>query len=174
MPPAPRGFNIGHTDAWQLLATAGVLLGIDGVVLYSLRGRFLRALKEVEQGGSGNTGEELGNLEEKQRIINLSTPAGSGRSDNVIVDWWAAGAVYILHPLCLYWLVVLQGLHLGFAAVLGLHVYSSYELTNKATLRRWPRWLVAFDCVWGMTLYTVVVVVVRAAFSMEGGVVGGI
>ena len=94
---------------------------------------------------------------------------GRREEDNVIVDWWAAGAVYILHPLCLYWLVVLQGLHLGFAAVLGLHVYSSYELTNKATLRRWPRWLVAFDCVWGMTLYTVVVVVVRRHSQWRAG-----
>ena len=63
MPPAPP-VNIGHTDVWQLLATAGVLLGID-VVLYSLRGRF-SGLKDVEQGGSGNTGAEFGSSDESR------------------------------------------------------------------------------------------------------------
>lgn len=38
---------------------------------------------------------------------------------------------------------------IGRGALLGLLMYATYDLTNRATLKRWPAKLVLVDMVWG-------------------------
>lgn len=38
------------------------------------------------------------------------------------------------------------------AAFFGLVVYGAYDLTNQATIRKWPLEITVVDMVWGMTL----------------------
>lgn len=46
------------------------------------------------------------------------------------------------------------------AALYGLCTYATYDLTNMATLKNWPIVVTVVDLVWGVTLSTVVCVVV--------------
>lgn len=71
--------------------------------------------------------------------------------------WWAAICFYFLYAFGIYWLVVRGALsqHQHFAkifgcgAVLGIIAYGTYDLTNQATLLRWPVFLTFLDIAWG-------------------------
>ncbi|MFB6344475.1 MAG: DUF2177 family protein [bacterium] len=63
---------------------------------------------------------------------------------------------YLLFVLGMVQLVVFPSLDrsvpilLGRAALFGLVCYSTYELTNYATIKKWPLSVVAFDLTWGV------------------------
>lgn len=54
---------------------------------------------------------------------------------------------------------------LGRAAMLGLVMYATYDLTNLATLKNWPAKVVVVDMVWGTAITTAVAAAVFAVFS---------
>ena len=71
--------------------------------------------------------------------------------------WPAAAGFYLLYPVGLLVFAVLpsggdlaRALALGAAA--GLFAYGTYDLTNAATLRRWPANLVVIDLMCGVVL----------------------
>ena len=74
--------------------------------------------------------------------------------------WLAAGAFYLLYVGGLVFFVVGPALRSGesparaalHGAFFGLVAYATYDLTNLATLDRWPLLLTAVDLVWGATL----------------------
>ena len=39
-----------------------------------------------------------------------------------------------------------------YGLVLGLVAYSTYDLTNQATLRTWSSWITGIDMIWGSFL----------------------
>jgi uncharacterized membrane protein len=71
--------------------------------------------------------------------------------------WWAAILFYIVYAFGIYFLVVraalANNLSLGqtFLAglILGMVAYGTYDLTNHATLLRWPAFITFIDVIWG-------------------------
>lgn len=81
------------------------------------------------------------------------------RGDTIVPVYWAASLVYLLLPLG----VVLFALprvnpdapllsSLGWGGLFGLIVYGVYDMTNMATLERWPARMVWIDICWGCFL----------------------
>ncbi len=75
-------------------------------------------------------------------------------------NWLAAGAFYLLYVAGLVFFVVGPALRAGTPAVqaalrgafFGLVAYATYDLTNLATVDRWPLLLTAVDMAWGTLL----------------------
>ena len=74
-------------------------------------------------------------------------------------NWGAAGLFYLLFVAGLLVFVVAPGLESGTlsraawrGAFFGLVAYATYDLTNLATLDRWPLLLTVVDMAWGATL----------------------
>ena len=75
------------------------------------------------------------------------------------INWIPAVLFYIIYILGLVYFVILPGLTNGniFQTVLrgalfGLVAYSTYDLTNHATLRDWPAIVTVVDMAWGTLL----------------------
>ncbi|WP_342739512.1 DUF2177 family protein [Bradyrhizobium sp. B117] len=71
----------------------------------------------------------------------------------------AAALFYLAYPAGLIWFAVLPAQHEGGAlrafasgALLGCFTYSTYDLTNQATLRNWSTGLSVADIGWGSFL----------------------
>lgn len=81
--------------------------------------------------------------------------------------WAAAGAFYLLYVAGLVFFVVEPALRAGMTparaaprgAFFGLVAYATYDLTNLATVDRWPLVLTAVDMAWGATLGALTVLV---------------
>ncbi len=71
------------------------------------------------------------------------------------VRWGAAAAFYLLYVAGLLILVVLQSAKgpalrtAALGALFGLVAYATYDLTNLATLHRWPLGVTVADLAWG-------------------------
>lgn len=71
--------------------------------------------------------------------------------------WPAAIAFYVLYSIGLAFFAVAPAMAaggdvmvaLGLGAFLGLVAYGTYDLTNLATMKDWPKAVVAVDLVWG-------------------------
>jgi uncharacterized membrane protein len=75
------------------------------------------------------------------------------------VNWPAAIVFYLLFIVGIIYFAVAPALAAGSlwrallnGALFGLFAYTTYELTNLATLPNWPMKVVLIDTVWGMTL----------------------
>jgi len=77
------------------------------------------------------------------------------------INWFAAIIFYLLFIAGLVFFVIspaverkswLNALFVG--ALFGLLTYSTYDLTNLATLKDWPLLLTVVDIIWGMVLST--------------------
>jgi len=75
------------------------------------------------------------------------------------INWAAAGVFYLLFVAGLVVFVVSPGVregHLGKAALkgalFGLVTYATYDLTNMATIERWPLAVTIVDLAWGAAL----------------------
>jgi uncharacterized membrane protein len=74
-------------------------------------------------------------------------------------NWIAAIIFYLLFILGLLFFVVVPGLEENSfkttflrAALFGLITYSTYDLTNLATVKDWPLLITAVDMIWGTVL----------------------
>ena len=74
-------------------------------------------------------------------------------------NWGAAGVFYLLFVAGLVVFVIAPGLGAGApsraawrGAFFGLVAYATYDLTNLATLARWPLLLTVVDMAWGTLL----------------------
>jgi uncharacterized membrane protein len=79
------------------------------------------------------------------------------RNGKFSVVYWAAAGVYLLLALATTALVVplaADGIRSAFlyGALVGFCLYGVYDLTNHATLRRWPIALLSMDMAWGTFL----------------------
>jgi uncharacterized membrane protein len=81
--------------------------------------------------------------------------------DMLADDFRLAPAVlfYLIYLGGIVILAVLPGIEAGrwtipafYGLVLGFVAYSTYDLTNQATLRTWSSWITAIDMVWGSFL----------------------
>ena len=85
-----------------------------------------------------------------------------------------AAVFYLIYLGGMVWFAVRPGLADGLgtaalnAALLGGLCYATYDLTNQATLARWPAWLSATDIVWGSFATTVAAVAATAAARRFG------
>ena len=69
--------------------------------------------------------------------------------------------LYIPSAVLCYIFIIFSIYHFGFVLnvgifnmfILGLIIYGIYELTNYATLKDWPLYMVIVDTLWGGTLY---------------------
>lgn len=74
-------------------------------------------------------------------------------------NWIAAIIFYLLFIAGILLFVVVPGLHSGslkttllYAALFGLITYSTYDLTNQATVQNWPLIVTVVDMIWGTVL----------------------
>jgi uncharacterized membrane protein len=81
------------------------------------------------------------------------------RGATIIPVYWAAAIVYLLLPLGIVLFALprvdqdnLVVSSLAWGALFGLVVYGVYDLTNMATLERWPVRMVWIDIGWGCFL----------------------
>ena len=75
------------------------------------------------------------------------------------VNWLAAVIFYLLFIIGLVWLVIMPSLEknswqqaLLSGALFGLVSYATYDLTNLATLEKWPLLVTGVDLLWGTFL----------------------
>ncbi|KUR77709.1 DUF2177 family protein [Novosphingobium sp. FSW06-99] len=98
--------------------------------------------------------------------------------DLLAADFRGGPAVlfYLVYLAGITWFAIRPGLADGVgtaalnAALLGGLCYATYDLTNQATLARWPAWLSAIDIAWG-SFATAVAAVVATAVTRK--VIGG-
>lgn len=91
--------------------------------------------------------------------------------DLLAADFRGGPAVlfYLVYLAGITWFAIRPGLAKGVgtaalnAAMLGGLCYATYDLTNQATLARWPAWLSAVDIGWGSFATAVAAVVATAA-----------
>jgi uncharacterized membrane protein len=74
-------------------------------------------------------------------------------------NWTAAGVFYLLYMAGLVYLVILPAVTNGNwrdalikGAVFGLVSYATYDLTNLATINKWPVIVTIVDMIWGTVL----------------------
>jgi uncharacterized membrane protein len=74
-------------------------------------------------------------------------------------NWFAAIIFYLLFILGLLFFVIVPGLKENsfkiiflHAALFGLITYSTYDLTNLATVKNWPLVVTVVDMIWGTVL----------------------
>ncbi|NVN91300.1 MAG: DUF2177 family protein [Desulfuromonadales bacterium] len=86
-------------------------------------------------------------------------PYARVRGATIIPVYWAAAIVYLLLPLGIVLFVLprvnqerLAVSSLAWGALFGLIVYGVYDMTNMATLERWPVRMVWVDICWGCFL----------------------
>jgi uncharacterized membrane protein len=86
-------------------------------------------------------------------------PYARRRGDAIVPVYWAAAIVYLLLPLGVVLFVlplvdpaapVLTSL--GWGGLFGLVIYGVYDMTNMATLERWPARMAWIDICWGIFL----------------------
>jgi uncharacterized membrane protein len=75
------------------------------------------------------------------------------------VVWPAAIAFYFIFAAALTYFAVLPGIEAGsllkaalLGAVIGFVAYSTYDLTNHATMKNWPLAVTVVDILWGAVL----------------------
>jgi uncharacterized membrane protein len=83
------------------------------------------------------------------------------------INWYAAGLFYLIFIAGLVTFVISPSVEkhsyahaLVFGALFGLITYSTYDLTNLATLKDWPVIITIADLAWGMVLSSLVSVIV--------------
>ena len=86
-------------------------------------------------------------------------PYARRRGAAIVPVYWAAALVYLLLPLgvLLFALPRVDPYNpllssLGWGSLFGLVVYGVYDMTNMATLERWPTRMVFLDICWGCFL----------------------
>lgn len=86
-------------------------------------------------------------------------PYARVRGATIIPVYWAAAIVYLLLPLGIVLFALprvdpehLAASSLAWGALFGLVVYGVYDMTNMATLERWPVRMVWVDICWGAFL----------------------
>lgn len=79
-------------------------------------------------------------------------------SPNLVV----AAIFYLFFAVAIVMLAVRPGLEvgsiwtaIGYAAVLGLAAYGTYDITNLSTLKNWPVTMTIVDLIWGTVLTSV-------------------
>ena len=87
------------------------------------------------------------------------------------VNWTAAIIFYIIFIVAVVAFVVLPALEsnslnhaLFYGALFGLATYSTFDLTNLATLKKWPVIITIIDLIWGTFLATSVSVITFLIF----------
>ena len=88
------------------------------------------------------------------------------------VNWPAAFIFYFIYVAGIIFFAVRPAVSegsLGNAALLGalfgLFTYATYDLTNMATIKKWPVVIVVVDMIWGVCLCTLVAV---SSFTIAG------
>jgi uncharacterized membrane protein len=71
-------------------------------------------------------------------------------------NWFAAVLFYVIFLIGLVVFVIRPAETTGEALVMGaffgLVTYATYDLTNQATLEKWPKTVTIVDMVWGVTI----------------------
>lgn len=115
-------------EIYKALIIAGTMVGIDGVWLATMTSRFYK--------------KNLGGL----------------LADNA--NFLAAGIFYVIYVVGVLMIIINPALDNKYSylktfingAVFGLVAYSTYDLTNQATLKNWPVIVTVVDILWGALL----------------------
>jgi uncharacterized membrane protein len=120
---------------WRFLATAGIFVVIDAIWLTTIANKFYK--------------KQLGSL--------LLAKPKFGPAVIFYALYVSAIVIFVLNPALeagrsLTYLI-------GHAALLGLTMYATYDLTNLATLKKWPVTLTIVDLAWGTFITTIVSII---------------
>ena len=72
---------------------------------------------------------------------------------NLEINYFYAICVYLLMTLCIYYFGFIKNLKTIDIFLLGFFIYGIYELTNKATLKKWYTIIIPIDTIWGGILF---------------------
>lgn len=74
-------------------------------------------------------------------------------------NWWAAAVFYLMFVFGMIVFVIEPSVHAGsigkaalLGALFGLITYGTYDLTNQATISKWPLLVTVVDMTWGTVL----------------------
>lgn len=115
----------------EFLATAGVFVIIDAIWLTTIANKFYK--------------KQIGGL--------LLAKPKFGPAAIFYALYVLAIVVFVLNPALT---AKSPGFVLGHGALLGLTMYATYDLTNLATLKKWPVKLTLVDLAWGIFVTTIV------------------
>lgn len=72
------------------------------------------------------------------------------------INWGAAGLFYLIYIFGIVYFAIKPAIQSGCyvhalinGALLGFIAYATYDLTNLATLKKWPVMIVVYDLLWG-------------------------
>jgi uncharacterized membrane protein len=88
----------------------------------------------------------------------------SVQGSDLKLDMTAAVLCYIFLVVGLYYFIIQKRESLMNAFLLGILVYSVYELTNKALLKNWSYYTVVLDTLWGGILFASTAAIVYKFF----------
>lgn len=87
-------------------------------------------------------------------------------------DFAAAAIFYVLYIFAIIFFAVNPALGLGsfgyaisHAALLGLVMYATYDLTNQSTLKHWPLKITIVDMAWGTFITSLIAVLTYVIFA---------
>jgi uncharacterized membrane protein len=119
------------TNLWHYLLAAGLFVAIDSIWLTTMSKRFYR--------------KQIGSL--------LAAKPNFVAAAIFYAIYILGIVVFVLNP-------ALEKDSLSFAigggALLGLTMYATYDLTNQATLKKWPTILTVVDLAWGTFITSLV------------------
>ncbi len=126
---------------WYFLVTAGIFVAIDAVWLTTIANKFYK----------------------KQLSSLLLQKPKFGPAVVFYILYVLAIVVFVLDPAlgAHRKTFLFVGAH---AALLGISMYATYDLTNQATLKKWPAVLTFVDMTWGTIVTTVVSLITFTIF----------
>lgn len=85
----------------------------------------------------------------------------------IILDMTSTILCYIFLVLGLYYFIIREKKNIHDAFLLGLVIYSVFELTNKAIFKKWSWYTVFIDSVWGGILYSITTYLVYKIYGIH-------
>ena len=127
-------------NLWYFLVATGIFVAIDSVWLGLIAPKFY-----------------------KKHIGHILAPKP---------DFIAAAIFYIIYIIAVVVFVIVPGLDEGslsfvisHGALLGLAMYATYDLTNQATVKNWPKTVTIVDLAWGTFITTAVSTITFLIFN---------
>ncbi len=127
-------------NLWYFLVATGIFVAIDSVWLGLIAPKFY-----------------------KKHIGHILAPKP---------DFIAAAIFYIIYIIAVVVFVIVPGLDeeslsfvISHGALLGLAMYATYDLTNQATVKNWPKTVTIVDLAWGTFITTAVSTITFLIFN---------
>ena len=83
------------------------------------------------------------------------------QKDKFALNFYAALICYLVMSIGINYFIVQQNKSVKDAFLLGLLIYSVFEITSYAIFKKWPLQIVIIDSIWGGVLFAVSLIVLK-------------